>query len=623
MNSDFFPFPEVRSGQDELLEDIENAVNDGENILAHAPSGLGKTAASIPPALSNALQNDRTAFFLTPKHSQHQIAIETVKKITRKSSVEVSVADVIGKKWLCQVKGTDSFSSGDFKDYCKTLKKEERCTYYNNTRDEDLGISEPTKKKIKELKGRVHHAGEIKEKTGNLCPYEVLVQLSKRADFIVGDYFHIFHPGVREAFLTKADKKLKNCILIVDEAHNLPSRTRDLLSKRLSTYQVQRAQKEADNFGYLETGEILDYIEEILSRIGGDVDDHEERITEEKLTSKIEEVTGYEDLLDRLDSVAEEVYREKEKCYCSSIREFLEAWPGQDRGFTRIIRKNRSRKSGKLYYSCHYNCLNPQLSTQEPFEKAHSSVLMSATLVPMDMYSDLLGLGKGRTKHRAYTSPFPEENQVNLVVDSVTTRYKERDEEQYRKIGWFLSRSLEKVPGNASVFFPSYSLRDKVKKSIDTEKRTVLEERGMTKEDKRNVLNLFSKSSDSLLLGISGASFAEGVDFPERSMDAVFVVGLPLKEPDLETQALIDFYEYKFGRGWDYAYSYPAMKKALQAAGRCIRTKKDRGVVTFMDGRYLWENYRKVFPPETQLKKTDAPWKEIEEFFSKKGQLSS
>lgn len=614
MQPELFPFSEVREGQDQLVRDVEEAVNEGGNLVAHAPSGLGKTAAALCPSLAHSLEKGKTVFFLTPKHSQHKIAVETVKKIMDANSIEISVADIIGKRWLCSAEGIQNLSSQDFQNYCKTMKEEERCSYYNNTFKDGGGLSKKAEKKLGEIEGEALHAEQVKKKTDSLCAYEILINHAKQADLIIGDYFHVFHPGVRKAFLGKAGKKLEESILVVDEAHNLPSRTRNLLSRKLSTYQISRAQKEANEFGYLEERRILEELENVLSRLGKEMESGEEKITKEDLKDRVEKIEGYETLMERMERVARDVYEEKDRSYCSSVRDFLEAWLGKERGFVRFMRKNRS-KSGNLYYTCLYKCLDPQLSTQEPLQSAHSSILMSATLTPMQMYSNLLGLEVGKTNHNTYTSPFPRENKMYLVVDSITTKYKERDENQFKKIGWILSKSLERVPGNASAFFPSYELRDEVKNFIDTEKKVLLEKRNLTKEDKSNLLDHLSKRDNCFLLGISGASFAEGVDFPEGSMDAVFVVGLPLKEPDLEARALIDFYEYKFGRGWDYAYIYPAMKKALQAAGRCIRTKRDRGVMAFMDKRYLWSNYRKVFPPEVKLERTKSPWKKMSKFF--------
>jgi DNA excision repair protein ERCC-2 len=99
-------------------------------------------------------------------------------------------------------------------------------------------------------------------------------------------------------------------------------------------------------------------------------------------------------------------------------------------------------------------------------------------------------------------------------------------------------------------------------------------------------------------------------------LQAVVIVGLPLEKPTLEVNALIKYYQKKFTRGWDYAYLYPAVNKALQAAGRCIRSSKDKGVVVFMDERYLWKNYRKCFPKDMPVIVSPDPQMLAKRFYS-------
>jgi DNA excision repair protein ERCC-2 len=161
------------------------------------------------------------------------------------------------------------------------------------------------------------------------------------------------------------------------------------------------------------------------------------------------------------------------------------------------------------------------------------------------------------------------------------------------------------------------NIRDKLRDKTD--RKIFMEEQGMGKNGKQELLNDFEKESDNgngLLLGVAAGSFGEGIDYPGEILKAAFIIGLPLQTPDLETKALIDFLDERFGKGWDYGYSYPAMNRAIQAAGRCIRSKEDKGVIVYMDKRYSWSNYRKVFPPDTSLAETKAPWKEIEKFFN-------
>ncbi len=245
---------------------------------------------------------------------------------------------------------------------------------------------------------------------------------------------------------------------------------------------------------------------------------------------------------------------------------------------------------------------------------------MSGTLTPQKMYVDLLGLNPEETDSEAFDSPFPDENELNLMVPTVTTKYSERDDSMYQKYAWYLTRSFESVPGNCGVFFPSYAMLNKVADLMRerTDRKLFIERQSMNKEEKQELVEDFASRSgegDAALLGVAAGSLGEGVDYPGEILKAVFVVGLPLQRPDLETKGLINFYDYKFNRGWDYGYSYPAMNRAMQSARSCIRSKDDKGVIVYLDERYDWSNYRKVFPPDLSLTKTRAPWKEIEEFF--------
>ncbi len=92
-------------------------------------------------------------------------------------------------------------------------------------------------------------------------------------------------------------------------------------------------------------------------------------------------------------------------------------------------------------------------------------------------------------------------------------------------------------------------------------------------------------------------------------------MGLPLEKPSLETKELIRYYDEKFGKGWDYGYIMPAVTRALQNAGRCIRSEKDKGVMIFLDERYSWPSYIKCFPDDWDIKITVDYKEEIANFF--------
>jgi len=618
-----FPFPSVREKQDEMMKQCREAFSSGENFVVHAPTGIGKTAATLTPALEYAQKNNKKVFFLTPRHSQHQIAVETVKQMQKKHDVELTVVDLLGKKWLCNIDGVEEMTSGDFKDYCQTLRDEERCDFYTAMYDMDEHqLKKDAKDKLDDIEGSAMHSEEFKEASPTFCPYYMMMELARRSDLIVADYFHIFHPGVRESILERANVALEDSILIVDEAHNLPSRTRSLFSSNLSIPQIDRAKTEAEKFGFYDTEENLERLKSVVTKLAAEKFErgsHEEKINKEDLKDPVSNFENYEELIVGLEAVAEEVRDEQERSYCSGIAEFLDDWNGEDNGFFRCIKRSRSG-TGNRYIEILYSCLDPQVSTKTPLNDCHSSILMSGTLTPQKMYVDLLGLKPDKTRTEAYSSPFPEENELSLLVPTVTTKYSERDDSMLQKYAWYLQRSFDVVPGNTAAFFPSYSLMQKVREKLKgrTDREIFSERRDMNKEDKQRMFNKYASGKEkgnSALLGVTAGSFGEGIDYPGDIMKAVFICGLPLKRPDLETKGLINFYDYKFGKGWVYGYSYPAMNRAIQAAGRCIRSKDDKGAIVYMDERYDWSNYRKVFPPGHKLKKTRAPWNEIEEFF--------
>jgi DNA excision repair protein ERCC-2 len=605
---ELFPFEEIRDKQRELVKEIENAVDSGESLVAHAPTGLGKTAAAVTPMIEDALENDRKVFFVTPRHSQHEIALETVKNINEKHDKNIISVDLIGKSHLCEADASTQTGEGP------------DCPRYNETYTEAHELSTKAKSMIDRLKHQNLRAEEVKKNCSKVCPYEILMQMMSDADIVIADYFHVFHPKVREIVQEKADVDLKEINLIVDEAHNLPSRTRSLFSFTLSEDRLENAITETEKFGFYNEQEYLERLNSILNQMASDklgLESHEEEITKQELKERIESFRDIGELVVDLENVAEEVREEKEKSHCAVIAEFLENWDGKDRGFIRFIKREK-HSDGNRYLKIRYSCLNPQVSTEKPLNKSNTSVLMSGTLRPQEMYVDLLGI-ENATK-ATFESPFPEENELNLVIPTLTSKYSERGDDMIQKYAWYLAKSFEAVDGNCSVFFPSYQMMHQVKQELrdKTDRKVFVEKRRMDKEEKQEVLNDFAATKDegkSVLLGVAAGSFGEGIDFPGKILKAVFVVGIPLKRPDIETNGLIDFYDEKFGKGWDYGYSYPAMNRAIQAAGRCIRSKDDKGVIVYMDERYDWSNYRKVFPPDKNLISTRAPWKEIGEFF--------
>jgi DNA excision repair protein ERCC-2 len=612
-----FPFEKIRGGQKELLSDVESALAEGKHLVAHAPTGIGKTAAVVASCLEYALENGKTIFFLNPKHTQHTIVIDTLKRIKEKHKTDFVAVDIIGKQWTCPHKTSD-LDNSEFNEFCSALKKDERCEYYNNVHKSKL--SKAAKDAVKEIKNRPMHSEEIKEfcTKNNLCPYEVCIEAAKEANIIICDYFHIFSPKVKQAFLSKMNKSLSNSILIVDEAHNLPDRIRSTLSVNLTDYSLGHAAKEANYLEHRELGMALEELRGVLKELGRGMKLYEEKyVSREEFMQQLREETGlnYPDLAEMTKDLSDEVLSlpNRYRSHAKSVARFLEGWSKEDKGYARIFRKEKNP-------CLTYKCLDPSLSSKEIFSDAHTAILMSGTLLPMNMYSSVLGLEKERVKEKEYKSPFPKQNRLSIIVPNVTTQYSKRTDFMYQRYAKIVADLLRDVPGNAAVFFPSYQLMQEVGirlKEHKLKKPVLVEKQSMEKADRVNLYRSLREEAGGILLGVQAGSMSEGIDYANNLLDMVIIVGLPLETPTLETKALIEYYDFVFERGWDYGYIYPAMNRVLQAAGRCIRSETDKGVIVLMDERFKWKNYSKCFPLDMDFITSEIPDKYVKKFFNK------
>jgi len=336
----------------------------------------------------------------------------------------------------------------------------------------------------------------------------------------------------------------------------------------------------------------------------------------EKISEEVD--MSYQELIDMSYTLGEEVLTlpNRYRSYSKSLSAFLESWAQEDLGYARIFHKDKNP-----YLT--YKCLDPSVSSREVFEASHSAILMSGTLLPLGMYSQVLGLGKTRVVEKEYKSPFPRENRLSIIVPGVTTKYRERSEDMYQRYAKILAQILSEVPGNAAVFFPSYNILGSVAKHLPAcgiRKEVLVEKQDMNKDDRiqlyRHLVDLMD-GRGGVLLGVQAGSLSEGVDYANNMLDAVIIVGLPLEAPNLETKALIEYYDFVFERGWDYGYIYPAMNRVLQAAGRCIRSETDKGAIILMDERFKWRNYSKCFPFDMNFIVTDKPDIYLHKFFNR------
>lgn len=600
-----------------MIKDLGTSFNDGKILLAHAPTGLGKTAAVLTVALRYALENKKRVFFLTNRHTQHQIAVNTLKLIKEKTGEKISCADLIGKRWMCNQEVSGLFGS-EFSEYCKAVVEKGECEFYNKVRKK-RALTVGGKLLVEELEkhGILHNEELITfSKEKEMCSYEISLALAKKAQVIIGDYYYLFNPFVRDTLFNKLEIALEEIILIVDEGHNLPKRVTEMLSSNLSSYMIRNAVLEAKKFHYRG---LIFWLQE-LNRILNELADFSPEEIKERLVKKkdfleeVRKIVDYDELTNELELAADEVRKKQRKSYLGGIASFLDAWKGEEQGFTRILTRRESKYGPIVTLS--YACLDPSLVTKDIFNRVQGGVIMSGTLKPTFMYQDLLGIEKGVKKE--YRSAFPAENKLSLIIPETTTKYTLRGEAMYKLIARKCSELSSLIPGNLAFFFPSYQLRDEVGKFFNSGKKLFWEKREMSKEEKERFLNQFRKArkKGGVLLGVTGANFAEGIDLPGDLLNGVVVVGIPLAKPDLKTREIIKYYEQEFERGWDYGYLYPAITKCLQSAGRCIRSETDKGVVIFLDERFTWPNYYCCFPSEGLRVSKDYE-RMLKEFFGK------
>ncbi|MDP3027316.1 MAG: ATP-dependent DNA helicase, partial [Nanoarchaeota archaeon] len=572
------------------------------------PTGLGKTISALAPALTYSLNKPITIFFLTSRHTQHKIAIETLQIIKQKFKLDFKVSDLIGKRHMCLQPSIELLRSSEFSDYCKDQTEKGLCDYYENTK-----IKFNVKLLFEKIKD-ILHVEETKElcKEVKLCPYEISCLYAKDSKIIVCDYNHLLNLSIRGTILQKTKKELENSIIIIDEAHNLPSRIRDNLTVQLSTYTLRQSIKELSS----TLGPYITNLQNILEKFSKQIPitEHEIIIKKEAFVEEINKEINYSDLVDTLDKVSEIIMEEKKRCFTKTIANFLQSWLGPNESFSRILTRDFDKK-GKVVLTLTYRCLDPSIILKPLSEQCHSLILMSGTLSPTEMYKDLFSIN---AKCLEYSNPFPVKNKLSLIVPGITTKFTLRNENMYRKIASHCSDVVNNIPGNSIIYFPSYQLREEISNFLNIEKTIITEQKEFTKKEKFEVLGKFEiyKKSGCVLLAISSGNFGESIDLLGDLLKCVVIVGLPLPQPDLEIKELIRYYDLKFKKGWDYGYILPSIIKSFQNAGRCIRSETDKGMIIYLDERYSWPNYYKSFPKGENIKITKEPLKYIKEFFN-------
>jgi DNA excision repair protein ERCC-2 len=621
-----FPFSSIRAGQKEFMKDVKHAVEGGNILIAHAPTGIGKTVAALVPALQYAVETEKTVFFLTSKRSQHKIAIDTLRLIKEHAKLDFVAVDVTSKQSMCPraVSIYREFYSL-FNEFCKSEQKNKRCSYFMK-RDEGA---------MQRIKGEIMHVEDLCSwcASRGVCPYKAALEVAGSADVLVCDYNYLFSTDIAEAVLEKIGGALDDLIVIIDEAHNLPDRIRNNLSSELRMSTVTGAARGIRHTNREMHGNLME-LERIFTKLAMEASKNkrvEINVVNDFLVEEMEKVLrrrieamSYDEFANSLRDIAKDFQTsggskdEIVQRNVLSVADFLDGWRTREKCL-RIFSLSQKDNPTLLF-----KLLDPSVISEPIFARAHSTIMMSGTLCPTAMYADVLGASPDRLKGkeiilREYKSPFPAENRLIVVTKELTTKYAKRGEEMYRKVAGKIGEVAKYVRGGMAVFFPSYALLKNIAAylPLEVKRRALVERRGMKKEEKNRLYEMLRDDNEGILLAVQGGSLSEGMDYESNTLKAIIVVGLPLSPPTLEVKTIEGYYAGKYGveKGRLYGYYYPAITKVLQAAGRGIRSEHDRCIIILMDYRFAKYPYKNCLPSDYNMTFTDSAEEFCRNFF--------
>jgi DNA excision repair protein ERCC-2 len=615
-----FPFDEVRDGQRAFARDVARTVQRGGLLVAHAPTGTGKTAASMAPALEHVLKQGKKLLFLTSKQSQHHVVVETLRRIVTRRGARFAAVDVISKRDMCPREEKTEVPAFAFMDLCARLCRTKQCRYFMT---DAAGA-------VEETRSGIHHVEELVDISLNheCCPHKVAMEAAKEADVVVCDYNYLFS-DMKERILDSFNVEPQDLVVVVDEAHNLPDRVRSNFSLELTPFVLKEAEAEARRAGQSRTADWCRALGAHLDALAQTAGSGEELVlSKRELIEPVEqqtaqatitgEVTTGKDTAGMLTKLAEELTKDGEPVARSGqAAEFLWAWLTGGKAHGRILRIE-DEGSWRLVHTL----LDPGEVAGKIFESVHAAVVMSGTLYPPGMYRDLLGLDPERTRVKVYASPFDPSRRPVYCIKGTTSKYTARGPEMDKRMAQVIVDAHRAAGNNTAAFAISYDQLNRLAGYVEQlagDAELIIEERGMSKKDRDDVLDTLrgaTRRGGALLLGVLGGSLSEGVDYHGNLLSAISVCGLPLAPPGREVDLLIEHNDRRFpGKGRDYAYEMPALGRVLQAAGRAIRGEEDRAVILLLDERFMWPRYQRGFPEDFRPRMVDEPRRVLQTFF--------
>lgn len=575
-----FPFAQPRDGQIKLMDSVAKAIDEKKSLIVQAPTGLGKTMAVMFPSLRDALSRGQKLVYLTPKNSQHTVAEDAVEHL-QKQEPGLRALTLNAKSKIC-------------------FKPEPICTpeYCEYARDYYQKVWE--NKLINVMASKPVLNFEVFQELGKefeVCPFELSVDAIARADVIVGDYNYVFSPRSLVGRITQHSELLQEKPnLVIDEAHNLPDRACSYYSPSLFSMTFDEANKQARTLPpglSIEAQTVINRSLEVINSCR----DKSKKESQVQIDGSIfkEHDKRWKELIAHYLQSGQVV--EKKDAIVRAANEWSQFADGVDfetENFFVICRQVRTGIELKV------TCCDASEYLRDSYDKFSTTVGFSATMKPFDYYVQLSGFNTEKTNILECSSPFSPENRKLLVIPQVSTKYSDRIR-NYDKISEAIRKIVAVRPGNYFAFFPSFDFLSEVASRTSLEEFEILQQRQDMKSDEvrqwiDRLRNSDQNSKPILIFAVQGGTFSEGIDYPGESLIGALIIGPALPKYDLERELLRAYYEKQYKAGFDYAYTYPAMTRVIQSAGRVIRSDTDRGLIVLMDQRFTHKSYTSSMP---------------------------
>lgn len=572
-----FPFARYRKGQRELAVAVYKTIAGGKKLYVKAPTGIGKTISTLFPSVKIMGEGHISKiFYLTAKTITRSVAQEALS-IMREKGLLIKSVTLTAKEKICFLEKAN----------CKPEKCEYAKGHYDRINDAIMDVlaqeCEINREVIEEY-----------AKRHRVCPFELSLDLTLWADVIICDYNYAFDPRVylKRFFSDNGG----DYAFLIDEAHNLVDRAREMFSAQMSKksfLEMKKAMKDKSSkiSGALsKLNTFMLKMKKLCESKDYFVGKEEQKDLYPLLGRFISECDKYL----ATDAKHGEENEELLQLYFDALA-FVRISEFYDERYVTFIEKTKEDVTIKLF------CIDPSRLLSEALKRGKAAVFFSATLMPLDYFREILG-GCQDDYIMYLDSPFDINNRCLLVADGISTRYRDR-EQSSREVVECIKAVVRGKKGNYIAFFPSYSYMNSVYEILTREYPDIkihVQSGSMSEKDREDFMDLFKENPEETVLGfcVLGGIFSEGIDLKNDRLIGAVIVGVGLPQICPERDIIRDYFEKIKGAGFEYSYLYPGMNKVMQAAGRVIRSEKDRGIILLIDDRFISSSYQRLFPKE-------------------------